>query len=90
MSSLFATVLMWVNACVIVVLTMNAYKDAIQNQVQDMRKHLQIAGLIALASAVMSSVILHEQRAEAATKSTEIRDSGPSWNSYPTAHTVSR
>ena len=87
---MFATVLMWVNALAIVVLTMDAYKDAIQHKLQDMRRHLQIAGLIALASAVMSSVILHEQRAEAATKSTEFRDSAPSWNAYPITHTVSR
>lgn len=93
MSSLFATVLMWANALVIVALTMGAYKDAIQHKMHDARKHLQIAGLIAIASAAMSSIILYEQKLEAATRAIEIRDSwhsGPSWNSYPTTHTVSR
>lgn len=85
-SSSFATVLMWLNALVIVALTMNAHRDAIQHQMQDMRKHLQIAGLIAVASAAMSSVILHEQRVEAAAKPPQ----NSSWNAYSATHTASR
>lgn len=85
--TVFATVLMWANACVIVALTMTAYKDALQHKMRDARSHLQIAGMIALVTAAMSSVILHQQKTEAATKSTEVRE--PSWNAYPTT-TASR
>lgn len=85
MSSNFATILMWANACFIVLLTMTAYQDAVRRNLTEARRHLQLAGLIALFSAIMSTVVLNEQKAEAATKATQ----NSSWNAYP-QHTVAR
>lgn len=85
MSSTFAVVLMWANASFIVVLTMVAYQNAVRRNLKDARQHLQLAGLIALFSALMCSVVLTEQKAEAANKGIQ----NSSWNAYPTT-TVSR
>lgn len=85
MSSQFATLLMWVNAVVIVIHTMMAYEEAVKRNLKEVRQHLQLAGLIALFSALMCSVVLYEQKAEAATKT----NSNSSWNAYQ-QHTASR
>ena len=85
MSSNFAVVLMWTNACFIVVLTMIAYQNAVIRNLRVVRQHLQLAGLIAIFSALMCSVVLTEQKAEAANKGIQ----NSSWNAYPTT-TVSR
>jgi hypothetical protein len=82
MSSAFAAVLMWVNAVFIVVLTMTAYQDAVSRNLREAKQHLQIAGLLALFSALMCSAVLYEKKAEAAPATGSINSS---WNAYPTA-----
>jgi uncharacterized membrane protein len=84
MSSVFACVLLWINAVFIVVATMAAYQDAVRRNLREAKQHLQLAGLLTLFSALMCSAVLYEKKAEAATSTGSI---GPSWNAYPsTAH----
>jgi len=81
MSSQFATLLMWVNAVVIVIHTMMAYDEALKRNMKQVRQHLQLAGLIALFSALMCSVVLYERKVEASSPGTT---KNASWNAYPT------
>jgi hypothetical protein len=85
MSSVFAAVLMWVNAVFIVIATMAAYQDAVRRNLREAKQHLQLAGLLALFSALMCSAVLYEKKADAATSTGSV---GPSWNAYPS--TVNR
>jgi amino acid transporter len=82
MSSAFAAVLMWVNAFFIVFATMAAYQDAVRRNLREAKQHLQLAGLLALFSALMCSAVLYEKKADAAPATGSV---GPSWNAYPTA-----
>ena len=84
MSSAFAAVLMWVNAVFIVVMTMTAYQDAVSRNLREAKQHLQLAGLLALFSALMCSAVLYEKKADASPATGSV---GPSWNAYPSSVT---
>jgi hypothetical protein len=90
MGSLAATLLMWVNAVFIVALTMIAYGDAVQRRMQHVRTHLRIAGVLAVATALLSTVVLYENRSAAAEEIRQLKSEqqNASWNAYPP--TVSR
>jgi hypothetical protein len=80
MSSAFAAVLLWINAVFIVVATMAAYQDAVRLNLREAKQHLQLAGLLALFSALMCSAVLYEKKVEASTSTGSVH---PSWNAYP-------
>lgn len=92
MFSVTAIILVWANALFIVALTMTAYKDSLQRRMEDAHTHLQMAGILALVTAIMASSILYEQKVFGDTQTQKLEERTPgnsSWNAYP-RHTVSR
>lgn len=85
MISFAATVLTWANAVFIVLLTLMAYEDALQKRFSEVRKHLRIAGVLALATALLSTVVLYENRSMATERIQQLEKGqaqNASWNSY--------
>jgi hypothetical protein len=76
----------WANALFIVALTMTAYKDSLQRRMSDAHTHLQLAGVLALVTAVMASVVLYEQKAFGDVQTQKLEQestNNSSWNAYP-------